>query len=346
MINYKILVKDSDGTNLGEIATFRNLKFEKRLNNYGQCSFEIPANDEKASDLIALRVYTVEIYRDSVLLWAGEQAIRQGDLDDKGGNWVTIICFDWLEQLNSRYTVAEQNYTYQNGSDIAWDLIDATQDDTDGDLGITQGTLEATTWREKTYTNQSIMDALINLANLIDGFDFEINNSKVFNIKNFIGIDRSDSIVLEYGVNVKRARITEDFSKPATRAIVLGQSADVADSVRNEREDSGQMALYGLREFSQSLMEKSEPTAFNALGDSILRKYGSPLTKVNLAIVRGMSPTIEDIALGDVIRVKVKTGVYNIDRSFRIFEWQVEYRTDNTEILSLTLGDFYTEEIS
>lgn len=342
MIDYKIIVKDSSGNNLGEFDTYRNLKFGKKMNNYGMCSFEVPSKNTKVSSLIALRKFKVYIYRDRVLRWAGEQAIRQGDLNEKADNWSTIICYDWLEQLNSRFTVAEVIYEYQSGSDIITDLIANTQ--AEDSLGITEGEIEETTWREKTYTNQNILEAIKSLANLSNGFDFEINNFKVLNIKNFIGIDRSDEIVLEYGVNVKSVNITEDFSKPATRAIVLGRTGEVSDQVRVERDDATQQTEYGLREYLQSNMEVSDIENLEDLGDSILRKNGSPLLKVNLDIVRGVSPTIDDFALGDIIRVKIKEGIYNIDEVFRIFEWKIDYDTDGTETLSLVLSNFYTEE--
>ena len=343
MITYKVEVRN--GTDkLGEFTTFRNLRFSKRLNGYGECSFEVPANDTKISSLIALRVYDVYIYRDGILLWAGEQAIRQGDLSETGDNWCTIVCYDWLEQLNSRYTVNEKIYTFQDGSAIAWDLINETQ--IEDSLGITQGTLVETTWREKTYTNQNVMDAIINLANLVDGFDFQINNSKVFSISNFIGVDRTADIVLEYGTNVKSVRITEDFSKPATRAIVLGQTDEVGDDVRIERNDIAQQTTYGLREYPFSQLEVSELAALESTGDAILRKYGSPLLKLSMDIVRSTTPTIVDFALGDIIRCIIKKGIYNIDETMRVFEWDVAYNIDNTETLSLTLGNFYIEEFS
>lgn len=350
-MTYRIIVKDADGAKLGEFNTFRSLKFGKRLNNYGECSFEIPVNDDKASSLIGLRIYTIEIYRidndnTSVLLWAGEQVIRSGNLDSKGGGWATISCYDWLEQLNSRYTTAEVIYTYQNGTTIAWDLIDTTQGDTNGDLGIVSGTLEATTFREKKYTNQNIMEAIISLANLQNGFDFEITNSKVFNVYNFLGIDRRSTSVLEYGTNIQSIRISEDFSKPITRAIILGQTSEESDPVRIERDDTSQQAIYGLREYPMSQLEVSTEAILQDTGDAVNKKYGAPLTKYSLDIVRSATPTIADFALGDVLRLKVKKGIYNIDESVRVFEWNVAYNTDNTESLSLTLGNFNLGDFS
>jgi hypothetical protein len=340
MIEYKILVKDGSGNNLGEFETYRSLQFGKRLNNYGECTFEVPANDEKLTSLIALRVYTVWIYRNGDLFWAGEQATREGVLNERGGNWVTIHCFDWLEQLNSRYTVAEKEYTFTDAGLIAWDLINTTQADTNGNLGITKGTVDETTPRDRIYYNQNVMEAIISLANMTDGFDFEINTSKIFNVSSMIGIDRSDSIILEYGINMKTCRITEDFSKPSTRAIVLGTTSASSDQIRTETDDAGAQATYGLREFVYNEMEVCEPETLVSRGEAVNRQNNAPLIKIGFDLVRKTTPTIADFALGDIIRLIIKNGVYNIDDSFRVYEWQVVYNSDNTETLSLVLGNF------
>lgn len=347
---YKILVKDGSGNNLGEFEKFRNLKFGKKLNNYGAASFEVPVNDPKAGDLIALREYTVWIYRTDnegeLLLWSGEQATRIGSLDNKKDNWVTVNCYDWLEQLNSRYTADEVTFTGIDAGEIAWQLIDTTQADTDGDFGITEGTIEATQDRDRTYYNQNILDAIINLSNVINGFDFEINTSRAFNVYGFQGIDQSDTLVLEYGVNVTSIQITEDFSKIVNRAIELGDSGDPMDPLRVERNNSASQTLYKLRENLDNEMTIIEIATLNEKGDSILRKYNEPLISLSMGLIRGKSPTIADFSLGDIVRLKVKEGFYNIDRVFRIFEWGITFNTDNTETLSLILGDFYTEAIS
>lgn len=339
-IIYRILVKDASGNNLGEFNTFRNLQFGKKLNNFGTCTFDVPVNDPKSSTLIALRVYSVWIYRNEDLLWAGEQATRQGTLDDKGDNWVKITCYDWFEQLNSRYTADDIIYTGVDAGQIAWDLIDTAQSETHGDFGITEGDIEITQDRDREYKNNNVGDAIINLSNVINGFDFEINTSKVFNVKTVIGVDRSNEIVLEYGTNVRTMSITEDFSKPVTRAIVLGNSVSLGQSTRIVRNDTGQQAIYKIREQIDNEMTVSETSTLNDKGDALLRKYGSALLKVTMGIVRE-TPAITDFSLGDLIRLIVKTGSYDIDEIFRVFEWQVTYDINNSETLNLTLGNFY-----
>ncbi len=197
MTTYTIKVKNLAEEVIGEFDVFRNLQFGKRINNYGTCSFDVPVSGNKTDNLIALRIYTVWIYRNDVLIWAGEQATREGKLDDKGDNWVTLHCFDWIEQLNTRYTAEEVIFIATDAGEIAWSMIETSQAKTNGDFGFTEGVIEPTMDRDRTYNNQNIMEAIINLANVINGFDFEINNSKVFNVYEHIGVDRTSTIILE-----------------------------------------------------------------------------------------------------------------------------------------------------
>ncbi len=346
MITYTIKVKNKAGDILGEFNVYRNLKFGKRINNYGTCSFDVPVSGDKTDELIALRIYTVWIYRDADLIWAGEQATREGKLDDKGDNWVTIQCFDWLEQLNARYTANEVIFSTIDAGDIAWSLINTSQLKTNGDFGFTEGTIEPTMDRDRTYNNQNIMEAIINLANVINGFDFEINSSKQFNVYQHIGVDRTSTIILEYGVNVTNMHITEDFANPVNTAIVLGDSGVDVEATRVDTIDSVSGVQYGLREGLLNEMSVTDLDTLTEKGEALNRKYGTPLMKMDLGIVRSTTPTIVDFALGDLIRVKVKRGIYDIDRSFRVYEWSVSYNDDNTETLSLVLGDFDTSEVS
>lgn len=349
MINYSIKVKNAAGDSLGEFQNFRNLRFGKRLNNFGTCSFDIPAIDPTVNSLTALRIYTVWIYRTdesgTTLVWAGEQALRKGELTDDGNNWVTIVCYDWLEQLEDRYTAALVTFEGIDAGQIAWELIDTSQSQPNGDFGITEGSIEATIERDRTYYNQNIKEALINLANVISGFDFEITNEKVFNIYSVMGTDKSDSIVLEYGFNIKNVTITEDFTQPVNRAIVLGEATGETELSRVESDDVAAQTLNKVREGLLAEMSVSELNTLAEKGESMIRKYGTALITIEQDLLPaggdgGPTPSIDDFGLGDEIRLRVQAGIYDIDSSYRIFEWEIEFDSANTEKLKLVLGDF------
>lgn len=343
MVKYRIKVKDSLGNLLGEFDTYRNLTFGKRLNNYGQSSFEIPVEDTKLNSLVALRQYTIEIHRvedgDSSLVWAGEQALRKGELDPIKNNWASIHSYTWLEQLSNRFTEAERTFTAVDQALIAWTLIDETQDQTDGDFGITEGTIETTIDRDRQYFNQNIMEAIINLSNVLGGFDFEITDAKVFNAASIIGVDRTDSVILTYGVNITKCTVTEDFSNPVNRAIILGEATDETSLQRVERNDTASQDLYKVRENVESQMDVSELETLEDMGDAMLRKYKSRLFKVDVDILPS-SLKVTDFAMGDLIRLKIKNGIYDIDETYRIFEYSVSVDALNKETLKLVLGNF------
>lgn len=51
---YQIIVKDKGGNIIGEFSDFFNLKFSDILNNYGQCTFDVPITSSDSTKLISL----------------------------------------------------------------------------------------------------------------------------------------------------------------------------------------------------------------------------------------------------------------------------------------------------
>lgn len=506
--------EDKSNFFIGEINNFKNLYFNKRLNNYGTCRFDILVDDTEANALISLCEYQVYIYKitssGDVLVWSGEQRRRTGDLKENHNDWCTIYCYDWLYALKDRYTASEVKYkdlenefnlTYSgtdsnaigtvawtnpdyiqvddvvspswidfggsekvthylvaqdfrftipdgetikgievvvtldndkgnvsnyakdstikilkggvisttnlgnnvdqpvttqdviygsktslwgetftpadinasnfgvvlsytgNGSiinihyvkiriyygignivdvtdagAIAWDLIETSQLKTNGNLGITEGTIATTQDRTRTYNNQNIMEAIINLSEVINGFDFEITDDKVFNVYTVKGTDLTDSLILEYGRNLQSVSIDEDFTTPCNNAIVLGEVIDETELTRVDRPDTTTQAKYKLREMVLSADNVIDEDTLNEKGDAMLYKYKEPLIKVDFEVSRG-TINVTQFSLGDLIRLIIKKGCYNIDSDYRIFEWTVNHENDNTEKLSLILGE-------
>lgn len=350
MVTYRIVVKDRNGVSIGEFDTFRELTFSKNLNGYGACSFEVPIDNLKAKTLIVPRRYSIEVYRrvddeyEGTLVWAGEQALRKGTLNNSNDNWVMVQCYDWLEQLYHRFTADEVVYTLIDAGLIAWDLIDTTQSDSGGfgDMGITEGSIPATVLRDRTYYNQNIGEAIVNLCNVINGFDFEITNTKVFNVYAVKGTDLSESVIFEFGRNVTEMTIVEDSINMANRAIVLGETSDTEEMARIERNNTAFQNLYGLREATLSEMNVSDSDSLSDKGDALLRKYQLPLLSLDMSILSSSTPNITDFSLGDLIRIVAKKGLYDINKEYRVFGWELKQGTSNEEKLKLILGDFTT----
>lgn len=344
MINYTIKVKDATDDFIGEFTNFRNLKFSKKLNNYGVCQFDVPIDDVNAMNLIDLRKYTIWVYRKEdnnaeVLEWSGEQALTKGNLTKDNDDWVTLYSFDWFEQLAARYTAAIKTITNTDAGQIAWTLINDTQSEINGNFGITQGSIEATQNRDREYYNQNVAEAIVNLANVINGFDFEITNDRVFNVYAFKSTDKSTDVHFEYEFNITDVEITQDYSKITNRAIVLGQAYAETELQRVERNDALLQATNLLRENVITEMDVTELQSMQDKGDAVLRKYKLPLLSISMNLT-SEAASIDDFALGDLIGIKIIKGCYNINSKFRVYGYDLEFNENGSERLSLILGDF------
>lgn len=333
---------DKSDVFLGEIKNFRNLKFGKRLSNYGSCSFDIGIDDTLSNALISLREYSVWIYKvkstGDVLVWSGEQVRKTGKLVESHDDWATIYCYTWAYSLKDRYTAASVTYTGIDAGLIFWNTINTSQLKSNGNLGITQGTIEATQDRDRTYNNKNLLELGIELSDVLGGFDFEITDNKALNISAVQGTDLTNTVVLQYRYNLKTVSIDEDFSNPCNNAIVLGEVVSATDLSRVDRPDIATQVKYRLREMVMTADNVVDADTLNAKGDVMLYKYKEPLIKIDFEVVRGMID-VTQFGLGDMVRIIINKGCYDIDDTYRIFEWTVDYNEDNTEKLSLILGE-------
>ncbi len=367
MIKHRILIKDSvaaisgsaipamipmslgtshlDGRFIGEFTEFRELEFGKRLSDYGLCQFDVPTTDNKLGTLLSLRKNKVYIYRseddeEGVLVWAGEMAVAKGRLVQDENNWITIYSYTWLEQFKDRFTAVRVTFDTIDQGQIAWSLIDTTQEESS--FGITQGTIPATKNRDRTYFNQNVYEAIVNLGNVLSGFDHEITDEKVFNAESIIGEDKRDEIQFIYGVNIREATIEDNFLNPVNRAIVLGQPTDDTSLIREESNDAGAQEEFKLRENVLSEMDVSDTGTLQDKGLAILRKRSGALRKVEFIPAGSTGDTINAFGVGDIVYIKIVDNFYSIEGDFRVYEWSVRYDSDNVEYISLVLGDFIT----
>jgi hypothetical protein len=103
---------------------------------------------------------------------------------------IGLVVKSWLAYFQKRFIT--KTYSNTDAGQIAWDMINTCQGVSGGNIGITQGTIQATKNRDRTYKDDEIAKSIINLAypNIKDGFDFEISNTKVFTVKNRLGSDK------------------------------------------------------------------------------------------------------------------------------------------------------------
>lgn len=338
MAEYRIQVKDKSGNKIGEFTDWTSLSFNKALNYYGQCQFTVPINQYGLDYLTGLRKYEVDILRNNAVVWSGEQVARTGGLKYGSANLVTFTCYDYLEMLNYMYTEQSQVYTQVDAGAIAWDLIDTFQQKTGGDLGFTQGTIEATKLRDRKYYSENIMELIIRLTEVLEGFDFEITNDKVFNVYYRKGIDRSNTTVLQYGVNIREVKkISSDFTAPCNQAIILGEQIDEIQE-RTETTDNSSVNTYGLRQGMDTAYNVTEEETLTDKGGEMVRRKKNPILTLELTQMTGTQPEFGSILVGDTIRVMIDESIYQINSKFRVYGIDVKVSQNNDEVIEYLIS--------
>lgn len=327
--DYQIIIKDGSGTVIGELKDWSQVTYSKVLNDFGKCTFTVPVTASNLSTFIGLRRFTTHVYRNNTRVWAGEQALFQGPLRTNSENNITLVSYDWFEQLYGR--LITKVYDQIDAGAIFWDMINTSQNETDGDMGFTEGDIEATQPRDRNFSDDIIGEECKRLTNIINGIDFEITDDKVVNVFAQRGLDKTNQIVFEYGVNMQEiTKLLYDFSIVSNQAIVRGEGMGTQQQ-RVVRTDTTSRGIYGLRQRLITESNVSETTTLEEKGDAINLKYRQASIQLEFKQENNSSPEFGSIGLGDVVKARVDHGIHNINNNFRVYGWEVNFNSAGKE---------------
>ena len=161
---------------------------------------------------------TVDYGDNEIAILVDSQYHGSGDLGISNNQPFTTYSYTWTQnpETSLDWEVSDLvgfefgvNLSFARCSLIYVEVDFETTDSDKFDLGFTKGSIEVTTNRDRTYNNQNIMEAFINMSNVISGCDFEITDDKVLNVYLLKGEDKTQDIILEYGENVSDVQIDE-----------------------------------------------------------------------------------------------------------------------------------------
>jgi hypothetical protein len=283
------------------------------------------------------------IYRASKLIWAGViWEITEDAQDDEGT--VNVQCTEIFHILSEkRYT--SNTYTSTDAGQIAWGLINTTQGLTGGNLGITQGTIEATQNRDRAYLDEKIGEKIIQLTEVINGFDFLItpsiknNTLGVFNVFAKIGTTLT-SFRLEYGEGLKnniqswsRKRTLSDMFNSV---IVEGEGLGDARLTSTET-DTALITAIGLLEGRIQEKSVNQQTTLDTRADEFIRvrKTEQPLYDIT---VNNAYDDFGKYDVGDIVPVRIKYGYIDMNTTMRIYGIDVRISDAGEEVIKLTIS--------
>jgi hypothetical protein len=344
MSEYKYILWDFRTGQKEILPEALNRSYSYQLNRAGKASFSLPLTTERLERFpLYIGVTRLLIYRASKLIWAGViWEITEDAQDDEGT--VNVQCTEIFHILSEkRYT--SNSYTSTDAGQIAWGLINTTQGLSGGNLGITQGTIEATQNRDRAYLDEKIGEKIIQLTEVINGFDFLItpsiknNTLGVFNVSAKIGATLT-SFRLEYGEGLKnniqswsRKRTLSDMFNSV---IVEGEGLGDARLTSTET-DTALITAIGLLEGRIQEKSVNQQTTLDTRADEFIRvrKTEQPLYDIT---VNNAYDDFGKYDVGDIVPVRIKYGYIDINTTMRIYGIDVRISDAGEEVIKLTIS--------
>lgn len=323
-MNYQVIMRDPATNVLYELMP-KTYSFSEELNKEATAQFTFSFKDVSTmctvynTDVISLfTTKLMEIWIDRLDRNNVFQKIFYGVISDfslapstDGDQDFTIYALSWFGLLGRRYAgFPSRVFTATDAGAIAWTLIDESQASNApySDLGITMGSITASKDRDRVYYFDEIKKSITYLSNnnLDDGFDFDIDNTKAFNVYYPTKGQDLPKVILD-----SRTLQKYSYKKPlllglTNRVYAVGSGdGDQALWVQHDADGPTYKANFVLLE---KVIKDTQIITTPTLDDkalSYLSQYREPVIQFNVEHYDDIenSYSILDYALGDTLRV-------------------------------------------
>lgn len=316
-------------------------EFTYRLNQPTVVRFSVDGRSLDATELDELST-DVHGIRDGQIMFRNRVGAGEDNFNEST-HVVEFSCVDYMGML-SRRTIQSGDtttFTSTDQGDIAWTLINNTQSNTAGALGIVRR-LPGTTGQTFTVTYEvgtKIFDEIRNLSEQVNGFDWEIVPTSAtalqFNI--YAPSRGSDKgVVLEYGGAVASGKRLVDPTEFAN----AGRFTGGLDTLTPVDYFASGSPPEGLWDITEGYPEVIDQDILNARAAWRIAQLNVLVPTYSLALKDGFWLGPSHIWLGDTVRIIIKSGRLNVDTETRVQEIRINIDDEGNEHVELTTGPF------
>lgn len=325
-------VVDPDGNILTELQNATAVVFTMRLNRVNRASFVVDVHDPAAtSDILHVGRNEIKIREGQTYFFGGVITNTYGTFNERGAQIsVTASSYEWF--LTKRYfeigdSSVDTGYSSSDIGAIISAVINETQAKTNGDFGLSQGTIQTSV--NRTREDIKAFDELYYFITLFtedkksESVDFDISPDKAWNVYYpQKGFDRPN-VQFDYPGNIQSFEYERDAMGMANKVIVKGDGTGDVITYR-EVENTTQQTIYHLLH-ETTTYSSTDDTSLDNHGNGILEQRRSPVVAIrNMIVPLNGDIRLGDFLLGDTVRVKIDLGqIVSIDASFRIEELTV-----------------------
>lgn len=345
---YQLFIKNTQNGDIIELP-FMSLNFTEELNRGKDATFVLDYDmvadiaDTYNTDpifILAGGFREIWVEKDEIKIYYGvvwDLGLNEEDKTETVS--ITVSSVGFFDYLYKRRTGVKRVFTGVDAGSIAWTLIDENQqsDLPYSDLGITQGSIAASVHRDRILRFARIKDEIIQLSNtdLENGFDFEIDNEKKFNVYYpQKGSNRVNIIIDDINGFGWRYRLPL-ISSLCNKVDIVGSG--INDDVLYVTKESSidYKTSFGLLE--EMIADRAIITSdtLNDKGGRYLLDNQSPRPVLEINHVDG-DPDIMDYEVGDSLKVQLnKLNIDNYDK--RVMSRRVSIDANQMAIVTVSL---------
>jgi len=210
-----------------EVIDFSSWSIDENLDNGCTMQFEALGTSlaAQAIDELATDAW---IYQDGQPIGRFRLVRISQDWGDSGEDTISCEGICYRRMLSYRVVRSPLSFTATSQGQIVYDLIDHTQTQTNGNLGITLGTIGSTVPRDREYLpGVNIFEAITEFTQIENGLAWEIDPTLALNVFDPAAYPLiAQPIVL--GVNARRLSRPSSADKFANSALVIGNNEVVS----------------------------------------------------------------------------------------------------------------------
>lgn len=319
------------------LTAARSRRVTFRLRAPSEASFTLDGDNPQATEITEL-VTDLHIYRDGERLYRGRVGATR-DTADADRHTVDVQTADYRALLLRRilYDSDQLSWVATDQADIALELIGETQSRIHGDLGITEGVGNPTgVTRDRNYEpGKPIGEAIQELSEVIDGFDWDINpDTKALDIY-YPERGTDNGVVLDYGGLVTGFTRAVDPSRYANAVRLNGDELLLAES--REAADLGSRAE-GRWDAQHGYTTITDQGTLDDRADWHIEQDQLLVPAYTLRLRAGRWEGPDHIWLGDPCQVVLRAGRLEVDTVQRVWEIAVSLGDSGEEDVQVTLA--------
>jgi hypothetical protein len=295
-------------------------------------------SDQCTRDWLQPGVHELIIERDDLPVETIFQlATAQPNLDTEGGGFISFGWLGIMSYLSNSFIGPSYTQTAVPQNEAAWNIVATVQAKANASWGLVDGddTASQPSKSIEQADERDAKEALQALAEREDGFDMRVNTDG--ELETFYpnrGSDKTESIVLEHGVNCTVSNLQEDASPGAVVNWVRVKGGGGASA---EAEDTTSQLLYGRREAIVSYTDETHPDRLLEYANAIIARRATP----SIVPVVELDTDHDDyefgaVWLGDTVRLKAEIGNYmTIDDAYRMVAGHFKISNEDDESVGL-----------